>query len=200
MVACGGANAGPLGPGGTGGAGGVGGTGGTVGPPMDQSMFRLSCTVDTVQLSIPIELLVELKEQYSNSMATEATFTATVVLEEESVAGLIAATITTIDIVSASVTTTIAGATPATMTSSFGAAPLIDFDLQVDTDDNGMPGPHRLELDPVTATSAAGVDSNEVTFNLDFEGISFLFGDFSIPMNCRNPALVGVAVTFPVHL
>jgi hypothetical protein len=105
---------------------------------------------------------------------------------------------TLIDI-SASVTTSVTGATPATMTASLGA-PLDDFDLQSDPDDNGMPGPHRLELDPMTATSNAAPEAKEVAFKLDFDGISLTLDIFNIPADCFGPSLVGVAVRFPVNL
>lgn len=198
IVGCGDANAGPLGSGGSGGAGGTGGT--VEPPPAGERTFRLSCTYDVLQLNIPIELVVELTETYSNSRSTEATFSATVVLDEESVAALIGESITTIDIVSVSVTSNVTGATPTTMTSVLGSAPVIDLDLQADTDDNGMPGPHRFELDPVTATSDAAADASEVAFGLDFDGISLILGDFSIPTSCLDRSLVGVPVRFPVSL
>jgi len=197
IAGCGGANTGPLGPGGHGGAGGGGGTGDP--PPVDQSTFLLTCENGTLRLNIPIELVVELTEPYSNSRSTEATFSAAVILDEESVASLVDAGATMIDI-SASVTTNVTGATPATMTASLGAAPLDDFDLQSDPDGNGMPGPHRIELDPVTATSNAAPEAKEVTFKLDFDGISLTLGIFNIPANCFGPSLVGVAVRFPVNL
>ena len=152
IACCGGANAGPLGSGGSGGSGGAGGTGGP--PLVDQSTFRLSCQNDTLELSIPIELVVELTEPYSNSRSTQATFSATVILDEESVAALIEAGNTLVDIASASVTTNVTGATPTQMTASLSGVPF-RVDLQSDTDDNGMPGPHRLELEPVNSPSNA---------------------------------------------
>ena len=200
IAGCGGANAGPVGPGGSGGGGGTGDP-----PPVGQRTFRLSCEFDPLRLNIPIEivveieLVVELTEPYSNSRSTEATFSASVTFDEESVASFIEAGVTTIDIVSASVTASVAGATPAAMTASLGA-PLIDFDLRADPDDNGMPGPHRLELDPVTTTSNATSEAMEVAFTLEFEGISLVLGDFNIPADCVGPSLAGVAVRFPVHL
>jgi hypothetical protein len=196
IAGCGGANSGPLGPGGRDGAAGGGGTGNP--PPVDQSTFLLTCENGTLQLNIPIELVVELTEPYSSSRSTEATFSAAVILDEESVASLIDADATLIDI-SASVTTNVTGATPATMTASLGA-PLDDFDLQSDPDDNGMPGPHRLELDPMTATSNAAPEAKEVAFKLDFDGISLTLDIFNIPADCFGPSLVGVAVRFPVNL
>jgi hypothetical protein len=199
MAGCGGANGGTLGSGGTGGAGGTGGTGGTGGSlPVEQTSFRLSCDFDTLELEIPIALVVALTEPYSNSRATDATFSSSVTFDEASVASFIDAGITVIDIVSASVTTSVTGAIPAMMTASFGAAPINDFDLQADTDDNGLPGPHRLELDPVTASSNALPGVREVTFGLQFGGISLALGDFNIPTDCFGPSLVGVELILPV--
>ena len=194
---CGGANGGPVGSGGTGGAGGAGGTGDP--PVVDQTSFRLSCVYDTLQLDILIELVVGLTEPYSSSRSTEATFSSSVTFDEESVASFLDAGVTVIDIVSASVTTKATGAIPAAMMASFGAAPINDFDLQADPDDNGIPGPHRLDLDPVTATSYATPGTTEVAFDLQFEGISLALGDFQIPMDCLSPSLVGVVLRFPVN-
>jgi hypothetical protein len=193
VAGCGVANGGALGSGGTGGAGGSGGS-----LPVEQTSYRVSCDFDTLELDIPIELIVELTEPYSRSTSTEATFSANVIFDEESVASFLDAGVTVIDIVSASVTTSLTGAIPATMTASFGAAPINDFDLQADPDDNGLPGPHRLELDPVTATSYATPGTREVTFGLQFGGISLALGDFNVPKDCLSPALVGIALALPV--
>jgi len=198
IAACGGANAGPLIPAGD---GGVGGTGGT--PPTKQGAFRLNCEFDTLRLNLPIELFVEITKPFSRSDSTEATFSASVTFDEESVALLIEALIdagvpTVIDIASASVTTNVTGGNPATMTASLAEAPINDFDLQTDPDDDGLPGPHRLELDPVTATANATPEATEVVFGLEFGGISLALGDFNVPADCADPSLVGVAVRFPV--
>lgn len=198
-TACGGANAGPLVPGGSGGSGGTGGAGGMIEPPpVDQSIFRVGCVFGELELDVPIELVVELSEPYSNSHSIEATFSSTVVLTEEAVAALIDATITVIDIVSISVTSGVIGATPTMMSASLGAAPINDFDLEADPNDDGTPGPFRFELDPMAASSIAESDAREVIFGLDFSGISIVLGDFSIPASCLNRSLVGVPVSFPV--
>jgi len=196
IAGCGGTNGGTIGSGGTGGATGTGGTGAL--PVVDQTSFRLSCVYDTLELDILIELVVGLTEPYSRSRSTEATFSSSVTFDEESVASFLDANVTVIDIVSASVTTNATGAIPATMIASFGAAPINDFDLQADSDDNGIPGPHRLDLDPVTATSYATPGTTEVAFDLEFDGISLALGDFHIPMDCLGPSLVGVVLRFPV--
>jgi len=198
IAGCGGTNGGAFG-GGTGGAAGTGGAGGTGAlPVVDQTSFRLSCVYDRLELDILIELVVGPTEPYSSSRSTEATFSSSVTFDEESVASFLDAGVTVIDIVSASVTTKATGAIPAAMMASFGAAPINDFDLQADPDDNGIPGPHRLDLDPVTATSYATPGTTEVAFDLQFEGISLALGDFQIPMDCLSPSLVGVVLRFPV--
>ncbi len=199
IAACGGANAGPLGPaedGGMGGAGGAAGTGGA--PPVEQAVFRLDCEYATLELTLPIELVVELTGSFTHQSSTEATFRATVILDEASVASLVGEGITVIDIASVSVTTNVDGATPATMTASLPGVPIDNFDLQTDPDDNGMFGPHRLELDPVTATASAAPGATEVVFGLGFGGISLALGDFSIPSNCMDPSLRGSSINFPV--
>jgi hypothetical protein len=200
VVGCGSANGGLLGSGGTGGTGSAGGAGGTVAPPpIDQSSFRLSCEFDTLELNIAIELLVELTEPYSSSGSTEATFSASMTFDEESVASFLDAGVTVIDIVSASITTNVIDATPTNMRASLGAAPINDFDLETDPDDNGIPGPHRFDLDPVTTTSTATAGASEVVFDLEFDGVSLVLGDFHVPMDCFGPSLVGVVVSFPVE-
>ncbi len=199
IAGCGGANAGPLAPPSDGGAGGNGGAGGTGGqPPRAQSTFRLNCERDMLQLSLPIELAVELTAPFSSAMSTEATFFASVTFDEGSVASLLDGGFTVIDIASISVTTNLTGATPATMTATLGDAPINDFDLEADPDNNGSPGPHRLELDPVTATATVMPAATEVVFGLTFDGVSLALGDFNVPSNCISPSLVGIDVTFPV--
>ena len=71
---------------------------------VDQTSFRVSCEYDTLQLDILIELVVGLTEPYSNSTSTEATFSPSVTLDEETVASFLDTGVTVIDIVSASVT------------------------------------------------------------------------------------------------
>jgi hypothetical protein len=202
VLGCGGANGGQLGSGGDGGApgtGGIGGEGGTGGPgPIDETNFRLGCSYDTLELDILFELVAELTEPYSASASTEATFGASIILDEKSVASFLDAGITKIDIGSALVTSNITGATPSAMGASLGDAPINDFDLEQDPDENGVPGPHRFDLDPATTTSTAAPGAAEVTFDLQFEGIRIALGDFNIPADCFGLSLVGVAMRFPV--
>lgn len=182
-----------------GGAAGAGGAGGTRGAPqVEQAAFRLDCDYSTLQLTLPIEFVVELARSFAGESSTEATFTATVILDEASVASLIGEGITVIDIASVSVTTNLDGATPTTITASLPGVPIDNFNLQTDPDDNAMFGPHRLELDPVTVTVSAAPDATEVVFGLAFSGISFDLGDFDIPSDCVDPSLRGSPARFPV--
>ncbi len=199
IAACGGANAGPLIPAGEGGAGGA--------PPTGQGVFRLNCEFETEELNLPIELLVELfvelTEPFSRTDSTEATFSASVTLDKESVASLIEALIdaglpTMIDIAAASVTTNLTGANPETMTASLVGTPILRFDLQADPDDDGLPGPHRFDFDPVSVTANATSEATEVFFGLDFGGISLSLGNFNVPADCDDSSLGGVALRFPV--
>lgn len=199
MTGCGSANGGRLGVGGAGNAGGSGGMGGTdVAPPIDQSRHVVSCEYDTLDLHLPIELVVELTKPYSTSGSTEATLSATVTLDEGSVASFLDAGITVIDVISASITSNLTGAVPTTMTASLGSAPINDLDLEEDPDDNGIPGPHRIEFDLTTATSNVASGAREVTYSLPIGGVSLELGDFHIPSDCLGLSLVGVVMTFPV--
>ena len=196
---CGGANGGPLE---DSGAGGVGGVGGTTEPPATQtSEFLLRCEYDTLELSLPIEIVVEPLAPYSSSAPAETAFSASVTLDESSTIALLDSGISRIDVASAAVTTTILGATPTTMTSSLDSAPIDDLDLEVDLDSNGTPGPHRLELGRVVAVTTAETGARTVTFGIAIGGVSLSFGDFEIPADCLGTAsLVGTAIRFPVKL
>jgi len=74
-----------------------------------------------------------------------------------------------------------------------------DFDLAIDTDDNGAPGPHHLELDAVTTTVSVDEDASEVELGLGLDGVSLLMGDFQVPSGCLAPSLVGFSARFPVE-
>ena len=203
VAACGGANGGELGSGGDGGApgtGGAGGNGGSLGPtPSDETSFVLGCNYDTLELDIQFDLVAVLSEPYTSAGSTEATFSASMLFDEESVASFLDAGITTIDIGSALLTTTISGAIPSTMGSSLGDAPINDFDLEQDPDRNGVPGPHRFDLDPVTTRSTTTPEASEVAFDLRFGGVRIALGDFNVPADCIGPSLVGIAMRFPVE-
>jgi hypothetical protein len=161
----------------------------------------LTCERDTLRLSrIPIELVIELTEPFSSAASTEVAFSATVTFDEGNVASFLDLGVLVIDIGSMSVTTNLSGATPATMTASLGGVPINDFDLQADPDNNGSPGPHRFELDPVTATANATPAATEVVFDLTFGGISLALGDFDIPSDCTgSTSLERIPITFPVR-
>jgi hypothetical protein len=176
-----------------GGAGGVGGA-----PPPQQSAYRLTCTIDTLVLEIPIDVSYELDRPYTPSGSVDVTFSGVVTLTEQTAATLIDAGVSTIDIISIDIASWVRGATPATMETSFGAAPINDFDLEADTDDNGVPGPHRLPLDTVTIASTANPGANEVELGLAMEQMSLRLGDFDMPTECLGPSLVGFTARFPV--
>lgn len=72
----------------------------------------------------------------------------------------------TIDIVSVELVTRLTGAAPGTIGTTLAAAPISNFDLEGDPDDNGVPGPHRFDLDTViiTTTVTGGADQVEFGF------------------------------------
>jgi hypothetical protein len=187
-VGCGDTKGGPIGTGGTGGN-----------PLAEQSAYRLDCTIDTIALEIPIELFFELDEPYSEAGSSKLTFSAAVTFDEHAATTLIDAGVSKIDIISMEIATSVVGATPQTIETSLVAAPINDFDLEVDTDDNGVPGPHRLELESVTSASAATQGAEEVELRLGLEQVSLVLGDFHVPTDCVGPTLVGSSARFPVE-
>ena len=196
---CGGANGGPLE---ESGSGGVGGTGGATEPPFARtSEFLLRCQYDTLELTLSIEIVVEPLALYSNSTPVETAFSASVTLDESSTTALLDSGISVIDVASAEVVTRILGATPTTMTSSLDSAPINDLDLEADPDNDGTPGPHRLELGRMVAVTTAETGARAITFGVAIGGVSLNFGDFEVPTDCLGTAsLVGTAIRFPVNL
>jgi hypothetical protein len=188
VVACGESNGGPTGTGGSGGN-----------PLAEQSSYLLSCTIDTLVLEIPIELSFELDRPYTEEGSANLTFSAAVTFDEQTATALIDAGIPKIDIISLEVASWVDGATPEIVETSLTAAPINDFDLEVDTDDNGVPGPHRLELDTVAIATAATKGAREVEFGLGLDQVSLLLGDFNVPTDCLGPTLVGFTARFPVE-
>jgi hypothetical protein len=158
----------------------------------------LGCTIDTLVLELPIELYFELDRPYIAGGWSELAFFAAVTFAEQAAATLIDAGIDKVDIISMDIATSIEGAIPTSIDTSFGAAPINDFDLEVDTDDNGLPGPHRLELDTQTITTEATDGAQEVELGLELDQVSLVLGDFEVPVDCRGPTLVGVSARFPV--
>jgi hypothetical protein len=182
------------------GDGSSGGTGGTGNDPLERrSAYRLGCEVDTLLLQIPIELSYRLDRPYVQASASELTFSAIVTFPEETVGLLIGAGIDRIDIVSLQIASSIDGAAPTTVQTSLAAAPINDFDLTLDTDDDGLPGPLHLALDPITVTSTADEAAERVELGPTSDGISMVLGDFEVPGDCLSPTLVGFASEFPVE-
>ena len=194
-VGCGDGNAGPGG--GDAGAGGIAGSDGT--HPAKQSSYRLSCTIATLILEIPIELSFELDRPYTEGGSADVTFSASLTFEEPMVTSLIDAGVNVIDIISVEIATSVSGATPSIIQTSFAAAPINDFDLEVDPDDNGVAGPHTLELDTLVVSTAVTEGADEVEFGLGLDRVSLLLGDFNVPLDCLGPSLVGFSASFPVE-
>jgi hypothetical protein len=182
------------------GSGGSGGTGGGGGDPLvERSAYRLTCTIDTLVLEIPIELSYELDQPYIAGGSAELTFSATVTFTEEASATLIDAGISKIDIISVQIASRLEGATPMMVETFLAAAPINDFDLEPDTDDNGSPGPHRLELEPVVATTTVAAGASRVELGLRTDQLSMVLGDFEVPTDCLGPTLVGFTARFAVR-
>lgn len=179
--------------------GGSLGSGGHGGSPLEaQSSYRLSCTIDTLVLEIPIEIPFELDRPYTVGGSAELTFSASVTFEEQAATALIEAGVSKIDIISLEITPWMAGTVPSTLRTFLAAAPINDFDLETDTDDNGIPGPHRIELDTVTTTSTVVGNAQEVVVGLGLGQVSLVLGEFEVPRDCLRPELVGFSTRFPV--
>lgn len=188
VVACGESNGGPT------------GTGGSDGNPLaEQSSYFLNCTIDTLVLEIPIELYFELDRPYIEGGSADLTFSAVVTFDEQAATNLIDAGIPNIDIISVKIASWVDGATPETVETSLAAAPINDFDLAVDTNDNEIAGPHRLELDTVTITTTVTKGADEVELGLGLDQVSLLLGSFNMPTDCVAPTLVGFTARFPVE-
>ncbi len=174
---------------------GTGGSGGT--PPAEQSSYSLSCPIDTLVLEVDIELSYELDQPYVAGGSSELAFSAAVTFSELAAATLIDAGIDKVDIISMQIATSLEGATPALVETSF-AVPINDLDLRVDTDDNGLPGPHRLELETVVATTTVIPGASQVELGLRTDQVSLVLGDFEVPDDCLSPTLVGFNARFAV--
>lgn len=175
-------------------------TGGTSGTPLSPSgaqTFELGCMRPDVSLNLEIELAVRLSEPFVRGTSSDATFGPAVTLTEASTEALIDAGVESIDVTSMSVQTRLLGAEPTTMTTLLADAPIEDFDLSVDPDDDGTPGPHRFELIPITETVVPLGGADTVEFAISAVAISF--GDFSVPESCvDSQSLVGSPLSFPV--
>lgn len=176
------------------------GTGGSGGDPLvEQSAYRLSCTIDALVLEFPIELTYALDRPYVAGGSAELAFSATVTFSEQTSTALIDAGVDKVDIISLEIAASVEGATPTAVETSLDAAPINDFDLTRDTDDNGAPGPHVLDLEPVTRVTTVDDGAQEVVFSVGTEQISMVLGDFMVPEDCTNPTLVGSLARFPVE-
>jgi hypothetical protein len=185
---------------GSGDGGSTGGTGGSGDNPLEkQSSFLLSCMVDTVLLQIPIDLSYRLDRPYFRGSSSELTFSAVITFPEETIGMLIEAEIDKIDIISVEITSSVEGAAPSTVETLLSEAPINDFDLTVDTDDDGLPGPQQLELDAVTITSTPDEGVERIELGLGTDQISMVLGDLEVPTDCLGPTLVGFASRFPVE-
>ena len=169
------------------------------GPLAMEGAYRLSCTIDETVLEIPIDVSYALDRAYAPDLPVELTYSAAVEFGEQASGALIDAGVTKIDLISLRVATFIRGATPGLAESALAAAPVNDFDLEPDTDDNGLPGPHRLALETVVVTSQALPDVTEVELGLTLDQISLILGDFQVPSECINPTLVGPSAVFSVR-
>lgn len=178
---------------GTGGAGGSGGN-----PLVKQSSYRLSCTIDTLELELSIELSYTLDRPYIADSASELTFSPTVIFSEDSSVAFIEEGIRNVDIISLEVATSVQGATPAVTQASLASAPINDFDLEADPDENGRPGPHRLALEPITTPSTPDQGAEQVELGLGPDQVSLVLGDFEVPTDCLAPTLVGFSTRFAV--
>lgn len=167
--------------------------------PAKQSSYRLSCTIATLTLEIPIDLSFELDRPYTEGGSADLTFSGSVTFDEETSTALIEAGVSKIDIISLEIAPWVRGATPSIIETSFAAAPINDFDLNVDPDDNGVAGPHTLELDTVIASTVVTEGADEVEFGLGIDRVSLLLGDINVPTDCLGPTLVGFSARFPVE-
>jgi len=177
---------------------GGGGGGGTNGTPEVQTPWSLECTIDTTVLEIGIDVTYALDQAYAQGGSSNLTYGAVVTLEEPTAVALIDAGVTKIDIISMNVATWVVGATPDTIDTLLSSAPINDLDLEVDPDDNGIPGPHRLPLDDVTVASTVMDGATTVELGLSLDQLSMVLGDFEVPTECESPTLVGFSGAFPV--
>jgi hypothetical protein len=180
------------------GSGDTSGAGGG-GEQSKRHALDLGCTLDSLMLRFPIVLSYELDEPLTEGAASDLRFTGAVTIDGPTAEALIDAMVPRIDIISVQIEASVAGASPSTLGTFLGTAPINDFNLEIDTDDDGEPGPHRLELETVTVATTPRPGAERVEIGLDLDGVSFVFGDFEVPEDCVNPSLVGSVVTFEVQ-
>ena len=61
-----------------------------------------------------------------------------------------------------------------------GGVAINDFDVALDTDDNGVAGPHHFRLDDITVTSTAMDGATNVELGLRLDQLSKVLGDFEM--------------------
>ncbi len=149
-------------------------------------------------LEIRIDLSYELDRPYTEGGSADLAFSATVTLGEQAAATLIDAGFSKIDIISVQIASFAEGATPSLVDTSLAAAPINDFDLDVDTDENGVAGPHRFELETVTIATNVNEGADQVEFAQGLDQVSLVLGDVELPADCPGATLTGFTVVFPV--
>lgn len=147
---------------------------------------------------MPVDLRFSLDRPLMGDGESELTLDAAVIFDEPTATSLIEAGTSKIDIVSMAVSVRALGGVPSSVETSLGSAPINDFDLEIDTDDNGTAGPHRVELDTATNTVSVIPGVQQVELGLSLNQVSIVLGNFVIPTDCFDPTLVGFSVTFPV--
>ncbi len=158
----------------------------------------MSCTIGELTLEFPIELSYSVEPPYSEGGSSVLTFSPALIFDESTSSALSDAGQPKIDIISLEIAIWALGAAPSTIETSLAAAPINDFDVEIDTDDNGIPGPHRLELGPVSVASTAGEGADEVELGVSLDGLSMVLGEFRVPTDCVDPTLVGFSASFDV--
>jgi len=179
--------------------GGSSGTGGSGGTAVErQSVYTLSCTIGELTLMFPIELAYSVEPPYTAGGSSILTFSPVLIFDESTSSALSDAGQPKIDIISLEIASWALGATPSTIETSLAAAPINDFDVEIDTNDNGIPGPHRLELESVSVASSATEGAEKVELGIALDGLSMVLGEFRVPADCVDPTLVGFSASFDV--
>lgn len=172
------------------------GTGG--GPITAETSYLLRCKIGELVLEFPIELSYTVDPPYTEGASSDLVFTAALIFDEPTSTALSDAGVPKIDIISLDVTSGVLGATPSTVETSLASAPINDFDLDIDTNDNGIPGPHRLELESVSVASSVTQGADQVELSVSLDGLSMVLGETRVPTACIDPTLVGFSASFDV--
>lgn len=182
---------------------GGGPNGGTGGADRDrltrQSDFALECSIDSLVLRISIELSYQLDQAFTQSSPSDLSFAAAITFDEATSTALVDAMVPKVDLISVEIEAQVVGATPSTLQTALRRAPINDFDLEVDTNGNGVPGPHTIELDAVSVATTPSPDAQHVELGPTLDSVSLVLGDFELPSDCLSPALVGYLARFPIN-